>query len=80
MHWDSTNRKLIGITQETTRHDIDQGIEVQIKQRVQADDLILVCEEQSNDDAEETAQEKDEAVTTLSAGLGQISPQLGEGP
>lgn len=63
----STYRKLLCISHNTLWDSIHQRLDVQVQERIQAYDVLLVCEEQGDKDAEQTAQHEDEAIATFAA-------------
>lgn len=55
-------RELPGILNNPLRNHINQSIQIQIHQRIQTDNLLLVGEEEGDEDAEQPAQRENQPI------------------
>ena len=55
-------RELPGILNNPLRNHINQSIQIQIHQRIQTDNLLLVGEEEGDEDAEQPAQRENHPI------------------
>ena len=58
-------RELPGILNNPLRNHINQSIQIQIHQRIQTDNLLLVGEEEGDENAEQPAQCEDQPIATF---------------
>lgn len=78
-NWISTNRKLFRIPQNPGRNNINQGIKIQIHQRIKADHLIMVRKEKRNEYTKQSTKQENEAAPALSAGTCNVSLESDDG-
>jgi hypothetical protein len=59
--------QILCIHQNTRRNDVDESLKVDIRQHIEADDIMAVSEEAGEEEPKEASQREDEGITPLDA-------------